>query len=366
MNKKNATLVFVMCFSFLLSGFSAPNWNRDKKPILKNFLNMYNPCIVKTSGEYPYKMWFFGWVTEICNPGYAGCDAIFHARSKNLKEWEVYSGNGKWDSTMDPNLWVPVIEASDKWYDNWHNEDPSVVLHRGKYYMAYSATSKPFKKTAGYFASMVCCIMGAVSEDGIHWQKSAGPLLINEMDRMNPSDMPGRIGDFHRPSLIRENSKWKMWFDYMKGRTVYMGYSENDGDFMKGEFVIEHDLDEPLLERWPNPDVVKYNGKYHCFSDAPGYKVPKKYRKNSDAENWVTRQLREAVSDDAINWKRLDYIEPDDDSPACHVPEAFIHKENGVRFLYLFYSTQRGFTNGDYYDYRYDKIRVMKRRIPNE
>ena len=79
----------------------------------------------------------------IGNKGYPGCDAIFHARSKDLKKWEVYSGEDRWNTTMDPKLWVPVITADNKPYDDWHVGDPSVVYKDGRFYMAFSATGSP-------------------------------------------------------------------------------------------------------------------------------------------------------------------------------------------------------------------------------
>lgn len=48
-----------------------------------------------------------------------------------------------------------------------HVGDPSVVLKDGRFYMAYSATSKHFGKREGYPATMVQCVMGSVSDDGI-------------------------------------------------------------------------------------------------------------------------------------------------------------------------------------------------------
>ena len=107
---------------------------------------MYQPCVVEIPGQdYRYKMWFFGWAVGVGNKGYPGCDAIFHARSKDLKKWEVYSGEGRWDDTMNPKLWVPVITADNKPYDAWHNGDPSVVCKDGRFYMAFTATGKPEK-----------------------------------------------------------------------------------------------------------------------------------------------------------------------------------------------------------------------------
>jgi len=340
-----------------LSTVRAGEWQPDKRVLLTNFNNMYQPCVVETGGDYKYKMWFFGWAAGKTNPGWPGCDATFHARSKDLKTWEVYSGEGKWDTTMNPKVWVPVLYASDRWYDSWHIGDPSVVLKDGTFYMAYSATSKHFGARAGYPSTMVQCVMGAVSDDGITWKKTDKPLLIREGDTANPRPEPDRIGDFHRPCLLWDKGKWRLWFDYwLPGKGVCMGYSENTGDFMmSGGFKIQNDLKKPLIEGWPNPDIVKIDGKYHSFSDAPGY--PGK-------TGWPGRQLREAVSEDGINWTLKDFIAPDDDTDANHVPQAFVTTIDGTRWLYLFYATQIGRGRNDgHYHYQYDRIRAMRRRI---
>ena len=131
------------------------SWERNARNLLTNFNNMYGPCVVETGALYRYRMWFFGWAADHTNKKFPGCDAIFHARSRDLVSWEVYSGDGSWDSTMNPSKWVPVIHASDRWYEAWHVGDPSVVLRDGRYFMAYSATSEHFSKRAGYPATMV-------------------------------------------------------------------------------------------------------------------------------------------------------------------------------------------------------------------
>ena len=59
-----------------------------------------------------------------------GCDAIFHARSKDLGKWEVYSGEDRWDATMNPNLWVPVITADNK------NSGIEIIITSDEYCMS--------------------------------------------------------------------------------------------------------------------------------------------------------------------------------------------------------------------------------------
>ncbi len=84
-------LVLTLCGC---QGVSEEPWERNEVNLLSGFRNMYNPHILKVpEDEYPYKMYFFGWLTEVCNTGYAGCDAIFVARSQSLDgPWEVYAG----------------------------------------------------------------------------------------------------------------------------------------------------------------------------------------------------------------------------------------------------------------------------------
>ena len=339
---------------------AATPWQRDRRPLLTNFDNMYSPCVVETGGEHRFRMWFFGWAAGHTNPGVPGADAIFHARSKDLRQWEVYSKGGAWDATMTPAKWAPVLHASERWYEAWHVGDPSVVLRDGRFYMAYSATSKHFSKVAGYPSTMVQCVMGAVSDDGIRWTKTDAPLLIRAADTPKPKPEPGRIGDFHRPCLRWEGGRWRLWFDYwLPGKGVCMGYAENPGDFARrGGFTIQHDLAKPLLEDWPNPEVVKVGDRYHCFSDAPGYPI------KPGESPWKSRQLCEAVSSDGLTWRRLGFIPPDADADACHVPQALVTDIDGQRWLYLFYATQIGYRKNDgSYHYQYDRIRAMRKQI---
>ena len=89
------------------------DWQRNAENLLWNFHNMYQPCVIEIDDDaYPYRMWFFGWATADGNPDIPGCDAIYHARSRDLKRWEVWLGNGRWSAEMEPAAWAPVLTAS--------------------------------------------------------------------------------------------------------------------------------------------------------------------------------------------------------------------------------------------------------------
>ncbi len=347
-------------------------WQKSGKTVLGGFKNMYHATVLPArhlppdSAEtraYPFRMWFFGWADEDCNPGYAGCDAIFHARGKSLDAWEVYCGGGVWDGKRE--AWAPVLSAQATYFDAWHNGDPSVVWHDGRYYMAYSATG-PNKDGAlfgqpGDEDGEILCVMGAVSEDGIHWTRSEAPLLIHEPDVGRPgreaAKRPGPHGEFmhgmyHRPSLVYEDGTWRLWFDYWDG-TVALGYAEApERDFLKGGFTVLCAGDRPVLREWPNPAVIKVGKRYYSFADPSGY-----------GQGWPGRQIAEAVSDNGLDWRMLGWIPPDADTPACHVPSPFLHEEDGRTWLVVFYACQIG---GEPYDYRYDRIRYMKRDVSRE
>ncbi|MHB0998063.1 MAG: glycoside hydrolase family protein [Armatimonadota bacterium] len=338
-------------------------WMKNGKDVLRGFTNMYNPHIIhEPRAEYPFKIWFFGWASADGNPGSSGCDAIFHARAKTLDKWEVYSRDGKWDTTMTPSKWVPVITAQDKIYDSWHNGDPSVVKRNGIYYMAYSSTgyenSKDHPNGPKPTDRYIYSVMGAKSKDGIHWTKTERAILMHEPDLDLPPSGESTTpmhGMYHRPSLMFDNGKWKCWFDYWTESGISMGYAECPSDkFMNpSAWKVVRAGSNPLLKEWPNPDVIKVGRKYYAYSDPGGYTPP----------GWPSRHIAEAVSDDGINWTVTGHIPPEADTPATHVPEAFVMKENGRAKIILFYGCQIG---GDPYDYRYDRIRYMWRWVDSK
>lgn len=338
-------------------------WQRDGKNVLSGFRNMYNFHILhEPNAEYPFKAWFFGWAVEDCNrniPGFTGCDAIFHARAKSLSNsWEVYAGDGKWDATMTPAKWRPVFAPQNTYYDEWHNGDPSVVKVGRRYYMAYSSVGHdkdrkphgdPQDKDGSYL-----CIMGAVSEDGVNWQRSTAPILAYEKE-YGGTDPSGDVvvnGSYHRPSLLHEDGKFKMWFDYWTtSGGVTMGYAENGGDFLNpNDWKLIRAGANPCLPQFPNPDVVRAGKFYFAYADPP----------TGSPHPWTTRKITEAISENGLDWKVLGYVEPDADAPAIHVPEAFVLREGGEMWLYLFYACQIG---GKPYDYRYNRIRFMRRSV---
>ncbi|GHT40632.1 hypothetical protein AGMMS49965_09180 [Bacteroidia bacterium] len=376
-----------------ISGLYISNRTDEYINSVGKFLNMYHAHIVKTENpDYPYFIYFFGWAVSECNPGHSGCDAIFLARGKNLDRWEFYSGDESgtptWTDQMTPKLWKPIITADlSQGYDNWHNGDPSVVYKDGKFFMAYSAYGTDNDMVLGGNDGDLACIMGAESTDGIHWTKSDYPILIWEAEIGKNEPLAGDNADFnsstpyyglyHRPSVMYDTEAqcWKMWFDYLSGGALCMGYAENRGDPMVfADWMVIQGDDTPALRQFPNPEVVKIKGKYYAYGDPPAQWFGAQSEHFGSA-GWPSRQLVEAQSDDGINWRVTGFVEPDDDTQANHVPT--LYYEDGI--LYLLYATQKGnrgysgfksqgnkYYNEATYDFRYFAIRFKVRFLDEQ
>lgn len=330
-------------------------WDIHKGFVLDKFYNLYNPKLVKTEDiEYPYFLYFFGESSEASNPGFKGSDMIFLARGKDLDNWEVWSGEDTWDTTMNCKLWRPIVEAGDTDFDDCHAGDPSVVYKNGIFYMAYSAVGFSLVKEIDKYI-IINNVMGAKSKDGIHWEKSKKPILIWEKEyeqRWIAGDpTPSGTGSYLRPSLMYDDGKWKLWFDYyLPGTFLSMGYAENTGDILNAiDWEILNCDYNPQLRDWPNPTVAKAGGIYYSFCDAPGF----------DERMGSHRQIVMATSKDGLKWNIEGRLIP---APGfgTHVPEvAAIETDEGT-WLYVFYSWQ------DVNCFpRYTKINYMKKLFKN-
>lgn len=336
-------------------------WSKSYE-ILSGFGNMYQGNILfLPHRKKPFAMWFFGWASEICNhhlPEYKTCDAIFFARSNDLFHWEVYTGgdpnlDSSFDRDQQVEKWQPILSSRDLIWDSWHTGDPSVIYVDGTYYMAYSVTGKDIDGQLGgqpedhdgdFFA-----IGGATSQDGIHWKRLGQPLLVAKSE-WGASD-PAPMGLYHRPSLMYEEGRFKLWFDYWAGDKnggISMGYAELVGKahplvFQYGQWKIRQGENRPAIPNWPNPVVVKVKDLYYSYADPVGF-----------GEGWPGRKIAEAISTDGKNWTLTGHLEPDSDCAATHVPEVFRLGST----LVMTKACQIGEEGGDY-DYRYKSMKLQ-------
>jgi hypothetical protein len=343
-----------------------PGWEVCPKPMLSGFHNLYNPCVLQEPGaEYPFKMWFFGWSVQDVDPRYTG-DAIFFARARKLDAWEVYAGDAGWKCGMNAANYAPVLTATPKPHDGMANGDPSVVKRGDLYYMALSSVGFDARKDDKGVDRLynVSCVLGATSPDGIHWTKTESPILIWSREFTNGWEIvDGRIpaasgdyyGSYHRPSLMFDDGKWKLWFDYFHpGTFVSMGYAENAGDFSKSsDWRVLRADDRPVLKDWPNPSVVRISGMYIAFSDAPNF---------PDTLGGDGRQLTMATSGNGVDWEVRGHIRPDG-MASSHVPQAQVINLDGEDWLYVFYSWKPARRPDEAWDFRYKELRHIRQRV---
>jgi hypothetical protein len=352
-----------------MSADKTDQWQQVGDKLLTNFINMYNLHIIHEPDDeaYPYKGWFFGWADNVCNAGAAGCDATYAARAKSLQgPWQVYSGDNKqgapvWDTTMDPKRWVPVIAGGETNFDNWHNGDPSVVRKGGQYYMVYSATGHNKDGIAfgqpGDSDSDISVVMAATSFDGLHWTKSAAPILVYEPNiGQAPVEEGGYMHDrglYHCPFLMFDEGKFKAWFDCYDGQYWTMLYAENSGDPMdSNDWQIVRDMENPALVNFPNPDVIKIDDLFIAFGD-PGHT-------QGGETGWASRKLTWAVSLNGVDWKMVGHMKADAGWNANQVPETIVLEEGGDTWVYLSYGTM---VNGHFHQ---DSVRMKRWKITQE
>jgi len=342
-------------------------WQRSDN-LLWNFHNLSQFSVIHEPDDaaYPFKALFHGWPTHD-QPTTGG--AIFLARSPAIDAgWEVFagvhptSGTLIWDAQMDPTLWRPVMQPGAADYAALQLSDPSLVKVGGRYLCALTAVGPNTDGIAsglpGDIDGNLTCIAGAVSEDLVHWTLAPEPLLLNPADR-EPFE-PGMLrnhyfGSYQRPALLARDDGFDLWFNYEQPNDIAMGHAINRGDFLNREdWRLVRAGADPCLSSFPNPDVVRIGGLLYAFADPLRYGI----------HPWRGRWLTEAVSADGRNWIVLGHIKPDPDATANQVPQALVLDDgDGVPRVCVFYSNQLSAPEGQPYDARMQRIRVLTRPI---
>ena len=363
-----------------------PDWQADHRDIFAGLTELSNANLVyNPSSDYPYGIWFSATLPLPVSrpalrrrrPSYhapSGRDPIYYARSRDGVEWRIHAGDGQWTTAARPWAWEPVVDHGEAWYDNEYAAHPSVVFRDGVYYMAYSALGLERRLidrgTAGHEITVTqsdettdgrrtsvsethwvpgeaptygdllrACIMGATSTDGIHWEKTPGPLAIAPREHTSQwatlhfanGVPPDYRGAYQRPSLLFDEGRWRLWYTYyLSGNCIAMGYRENRGDFMS---LTDWDRgfatsgEAPLLRDWPNPSVVRVFDKYFAFSDRGRYTRTGNHGRITVAE-----------SDDGFAWRVTGSLRPESADQGVGEPEACFADAADGPSLHLFYS----------------------------
>ncbi len=320
-------------------------WGKSME-VMNDFLNLYNPDIIKinNSSSSHYRMYIFGWPYDFCNQDLPGCDSIFFIESSNLEFWSITTSDNS-------NLSSPLkltLSPGTRYWDEWHVGDPSVIKINDSYFMAYSAvgfdadginahadrnTNSDYKNDRDEF---YYTIGGAYSNDGINWNTLDTPMVATKHEYAEKD--PAMNAMFHRPSLMYDKDRFKIWFDYFNAAPlnravaltefhVSLGYAELIGPptletFSSKNWTIRKGLNNPSIINWPNPEVLKLPFGYISFADPNGHQ----------GSQWAARKTTMAYSNDGLDWKILGFIEHTSECGGNLVPEAYA--ESGI--LYLF------------------------------
>ncbi len=105
----------------------------------------------------------------------------------------------------------------------------------------------------------------AESNDGIHWQRDG----LVSIDYLNDQEHA-----ISRPSVIRDNDRWKMWYSY-RGQSYRIGYAESDDgrSWKRLDHQINLDIspsgwDSEMIEY---PFVFDHKGQRYMLYNGNGY-----------------------------------------------------------------------------------------------
>lgn len=176
--------------------------------------------------------------------------------------WNNYYGGWLIASDVNDRIYVgtrPNREVNGDWSrqlainngDYIHVHDPSVVRQNAQWHMVYTAA----RNVAGKFTDW---INYSSSNDGISWTPSAGSVST-QISMTDPSNIAGgAISDIARPSLVKTDTGWKMWFDgRVNGSGIHSYLAHSTGPApTKFQLVRKYD-DVGGFPGFFEPDIVR-------------------------------------------------------------------------------------------------------------
>lgn len=226
--------------------------------------NLYAPDFVRT--DQGWHTFFGGW------------------RTSGQANDEIYVGSAAAASPGTLAGFSTAIAAG----EYLHVNDPSVVFEpdEGRWHMLYTAAKFVGPQTAANFRDWIAY---STSTDGVNWSPSAG-VSSAEVTLLDPNNIAGAaLSDIARPSLVKADDGWKLWFDG-KSDAVAGGIHS---------FLAESVGDSPTQF-----EVVK---RYEDVNNFPGFFEPDVQRRADGTYLAVIQrhfsQLHLATSDDGVNFQ---------------------------------------------------------------
>ncbi len=241
-----------------------------------------------------WRMWYYGrdvtFDREITLPS----GRVGHAVSQDGISWQRVRGPGVMGSVLDPH-------SDPTRFDSAHVGHSDVQKIGDTYWMWYFGGSQTIATERGFDRRGFPLRAGlAVSRDGLHWTRTDGPYDGALMDVGAPGDFDAFVIGW--PQVIRwDDGSWRMYYhSVVQGQGYVLGWAESDDGFRwekrgpifgpgaKGRFD-----DYGVATR----QMIRHQGRWLMF-----------YEGCQDVGELpqVDRQIGLAVSEDGLNWERVD------------------------------------------------------------
>lgn len=181
--------------------------------------------------------------------------------------WFCYYGGWKTAGQLYDRIYLGTrldLEVGGAWSEQMiisngiyeHVNDPTVVRDNGTWIMLYTAARWIESGTGRQYRDW---INYSTSGDGITWTPDAG-TSSTEISITDPASLlqGETLSDIARPSLVRDGSKWKLWFDGKINGGSLASYLAESGSPFPSTFHLVHKYpDAGNFPGFMEPDVVR-------------------------------------------------------------------------------------------------------------
>jgi len=187
--------------------------------------NLYSPSVMIDGSTF--RMWYGAMAAD-------GHDRLGYAFSSDGVNWTKYTGNP-----------ILNIGSEGSWDDN-HVNDPDVIKVGGTFYLYFTGQDGTYDQIG---------LATSTNPEGPFVKHPDNPILPR---------VPGTWEDMTaRPSVMKEGSTWKMWYD---GRdpdgSVKIGYATSSDGINWTRYPGNPILSPPTGDDFSDVMVVKWGGKY--------------------------------------------------------------------------------------------------------
>lgn len=180
----------------------------------------------------------------------------------------------------------PVLKPSATGFDSWAVYNPAVTVWKGRFYMFYRAEALSEAQTPYCGTSRIGL---ATSEDGVHWQREAAPLL----DVTQEWERPGGLED---PRIVRHGGAWHLFYTayaWPRGVVLCRACSTDLVHWEKQGPVFEAETARGVFSKSaavvcdPHGEAVRVRGQYVMYTNA-------QLAYSSDFEHWQVEPFQAA------------------------------------------------------------------------